>query len=103
MNEVMTFPKTVEEFMEQHKIVDTEQIYTNGIELVPIFRMKQWFDHLPYADVVEVVRCKDCKYLEKLVGMVEGEPVTTMHLCRRYPVSVETTPYGFCDRGERRV
>ena len=45
MADIMTFPETVEEFMEQYKITDTEQIYTNGTELVPIFRMKQWFDH----------------------------------------------------------
>lgn len=43
MDDMMQFPKTVEEFMEQYKIVDAEQIYTNGAELVPIFRMKQWF------------------------------------------------------------
>lgn len=43
----MLFPDTVEEFMEQYKIVDTEQIYTNGAEMVPIFRMKQWFEHKP--------------------------------------------------------
>ena len=49
MGETMTFPETVEEFMEQYKIVDREQVYTNGAELVPIFRMKQWFGHLPSA------------------------------------------------------
>lgn len=43
--EVMKFPETVEEFMESYKIVDREQIYTNGVELIPIFRMKQWFYH----------------------------------------------------------
>ena len=43
----MTFPDTVEEFMEQYKTVDTEQIYSNGIEYVPIFRMRQWFEHKP--------------------------------------------------------
>jgi len=47
MNDCMAFPDTVEEFMEQYKIIDTEQVYTNGTELVPIFRMKQWFEHLP--------------------------------------------------------
>ena len=47
MADMMTFPDTVEEFMEQYKITDTEQIYTNGTELVPIFRMRQWFDHKP--------------------------------------------------------
>lgn len=43
----MIFPDTVEEFMEQYEIIDTKQVYTNGIEFVPIFRMKQWFEHLP--------------------------------------------------------
>ena len=47
MTDMMTFPDTVEEFMEQYKITDTERIYTNGAELVPIFRMRQWFDHKP--------------------------------------------------------
>lgn len=42
----MSFPATVEEFMEQYEMVDKEQIYSNGTEYVPIFRMKQWFEHL---------------------------------------------------------
>lgn len=46
MCDMMTFPKTVEEFMEQYKVVDREHIYSNGTEYVPIFRMKQWFEHL---------------------------------------------------------
>lgn len=54
MSDLMTFPDTVEEFMEEYKIIDTEQVYTNGAELVPIFRMKQWFEHLPTADAQEV-------------------------------------------------
>jgi hypothetical protein len=45
----MTFPDTVEEFMEQYKITDTDHVYSNGIEFVPIFRMKQWFEHLQSA------------------------------------------------------
>ena len=40
------FPATVEEWMESNKIVDTEHIYTNGSEMVPIFRMRQWFQHV---------------------------------------------------------
>ena len=59
MPDTMTFPETVDEFMEEYKIVDTEEVYTNGAELVPIFRMKQWFEHI---DAVKVVRCKDCEF-----------------------------------------
>lgn len=43
--DVMNFPQTVDEFMEQYKIVDREEVYTNGAELIPIFRMRQWFEH----------------------------------------------------------
>lgn len=45
MSDMMDFPKTVEEFMEMYKMVDTEEVYSNGTEYVPIFRMKQWFEH----------------------------------------------------------
>ena len=59
MADCMTFPDTVEEFMEQYKVVDTEQVYSNGTEFVPIFRMKQWFEHLPSAQP-EFGTCKTC-------------------------------------------
>ena len=49
---MMMFPNTVEEFMEQYKIVDTEKIYTNGADLVPIFRMMQWFEHVSATDTI---------------------------------------------------
>ena len=57
MSDCMTFPDTVEEFMEQYKVVDTKQIYTNGIEFVPIYRMRQWFEHKP-----EIITCRECKF-----------------------------------------
>ena len=46
MADVMTFPKFVDEFMEQYKVVEKDHVYSNGIAFVPIFRMKQWFAHL---------------------------------------------------------
>ena len=45
MNDCQDFPETVEEFMDEYKMVDTEEVYSNGTEYVPIFRMKQWFEH----------------------------------------------------------
>ena len=41
----MIFPATVDEFMEEYKVVDSKHVYSNGMEMVPIFRMKQWFEH----------------------------------------------------------
>ena len=45
MGDCMTFPETFDEFAEQYKIVDSKEIYTNGTELIPIFRVKQWLEH----------------------------------------------------------
>ena len=46
MANVMEFPDTVEEFMNLYKVVDSDHVYSNGVEFIPIYRMKQWFEHL---------------------------------------------------------
>ncbi len=47
MCDTMMFPDTVEEFVEQYKM--TCQAYSNGTEYIPVFRMKQWFEHCENA------------------------------------------------------
>lgn len=57
-------------------------------EFVP----KEFIDNAPTADVVEVVRCKDCVYYENF-------------LCGRFSAygnSVEEPEYDYCSYGERR-
>lgn len=52
MGYIMTFPASVEELMEQYKMTDTEHVYSNGTEYVPIYRMKQWFAHLECGEKI---------------------------------------------------
>ena len=98
MGDMMTFPASVEEFMEQYKMTDTEHVYSNGTEYVPIYRMKQWFEHCrnqqsPTIDAVPVVRCRDCKYHED-TSVTEYE-----HCC----LIGKTVRYNdFCSYGERK-
>lgn len=78
MSDMMTFPASVEEFMEQYKMTDTEHVYSNGTEYVPIYRMKQWFEHCrnqqrPTIDAVPVVRCRECKHWDGSVCDVHSE------------------------------
>lgn len=68
---MMTFPDTVEEFMEEYKLVDTEQVYTNGTELVPIFRMKQWFEHEAVVRTKNTVASNDCISRRDAIDAVE--------------------------------
>ena len=41
----MQFPDTFEEFVKSYSFVDDKEIYTNGSELIPTFRLKQWIEH----------------------------------------------------------
>ena len=40
------FPDTYEEFANLYGFRDTKEVYTNGVWLIPNFRVKQWLNHL---------------------------------------------------------
>lgn len=88
MSDCMTFPDTVEEFMEGYKIVDTKGIYmSKDSELVPIFRMKQWFEHLPSAQPER----KNGKWKKYIISMLDGVG------CKCSECEFEGVPYwNFC-------
>ena len=102
MNDAMSFPATVEEFMEQYKIVDCDHVYSNGMEMVPIFRMKQWFEHEANhnAEVskMEIVRYKDCKHWNLQVGNVKGDGLGSCDFHNANLVTGE----GFCYWADKR-
>lgn len=45
MGEMMSFPETPEEFVKQYSFQDKKEEYTNGSELIPVFRVEQMIDH----------------------------------------------------------
>ena len=67
-----------------------ETLYTAG------YRKQKAIDEPPAADVVEVVRCKDCKYSADL-GM---SGIWCDHPDNRNPLGCRPTDY--CNDGERR-
>ena len=44
--EQMDFPSTFDEFAKDYGFKDKDEIYTNGSELIPVFRVKQWLEHI---------------------------------------------------------
>ena len=99
MGDMMIFPASVEEFMEQYKMTDTEHVYSNGTEYVPIYRMKQWFEHCrnqqrPTIDAVEVVRCWDCNHCDPENHHCDHPMSTAAPLSRK--------PDDFCSYGDRK-
>lgn len=45
MTDKMEFPKTMKEFIDSFSFKDSEEIYTNGAELIPVFRVEQGLEH----------------------------------------------------------
>lgn len=45
MGEMMDFPKKPMDFIKMYSFCDKEEVYTNGAELIPAFRVKQLVDH----------------------------------------------------------
>ena len=45
MSECMMFPENWEEFIKDYSFKDSEEVYTNGTVLVPVFRVEQMVEH----------------------------------------------------------
>ena len=45
MADKMTFPDKFEDFIHEYEFIDNEEVYTNGAELIPSFRVMQAWDH----------------------------------------------------------
>ena len=105
MPDCMTFPDTVEEFMEKYKVVDTDGVYmSKGSELVPIFRMMQWFEQLPSAQpepsMEECACCVLSKPERKKGKWIEHNPHTwglgIVFECSECGEKIDCEPSNFC-------
>lgn len=58
----MEFPQTFDEFAKDYGFTDDKEIYTNGSHLIPVFRVKQWLDHIeqqPSDETIKYLECND--------------------------------------------
>ena len=72
MDEIMDFPNTFDEFAEEYGFKDSEEVYTNGSDLIPVFRVKQWLEHDMSVEeyrqrMIEAFHNADCDWMIALV------------------------------------
>lgn len=62
------------------------------------------YDNEKKPDIVEVVRCKDCRYFDlDHWENFRGIPLIVAHeICNRWGTGCKTDTNGFCFMGERR-
>jgi hypothetical protein len=92
------------EFIERDKAVKTaisacvdicNEIVGHGITQFHAVKITDKIENIPAADVVEVVRCKECRYYEI------HKPNITLN-CERDGRLIPMNPDGFCSHGERK-
>lgn len=64
MADCMMFPNDWHDFIKDYSFIDSEQVYTNGSELIQVFRVIQLIEHLlkeqEAKNVVNMTLSKDC-------------------------------------------
>ena len=56
MADMMDYPPTWEEFIDNFTILDIEEVYTNRDVLVPLFRVKQMMEHYYREGNMEIAK-----------------------------------------------
>lgn len=75
MSEQMEFPETFEGFAKEYGFNDHRHIYTNGSDLIPIFRVKQWIEHDNKLRKIETDTAYECgKHANRWISVSERLP-----------------------------
>ena len=62
----MNFPDDWREFLHDYSFKDTEEIYTNGSELMPVFRVEQLIEHLELNQKIQRADEKEQEAIESI-------------------------------------
>lgn len=62
MIETFDMPKTIDELYEQYGMRDYKEVYSNGTQYIPLFRIKQWLEMNGYDKAIEKQTPKKPKY-----------------------------------------
>ena len=84
------------EYIERGKAIKmrfSDGIDEDGVIYVPWRDVAEHLKTIPAADVVEVVRCKDCKYADEIED----------NYCMCENTGAGMSINGFCSDGERRI
>ena len=75
MKEQMEFPETFEGFAKEYGFKDDKEVYTNGLDLIPIFRVKQWLEYDNKLRRIETDTAYECgKHANKWIPVSEELP-----------------------------
>ena len=75
MNQQMAFPETFEGFAKEYGFKDDKEVYSNGVDLIPVFRVKQWLEQDNKLRTIEIDAAYECgKHANKWIPCSERLP-----------------------------
>lgn len=78
MNQQMAFPETFEGFAKEYGFKDEKEVYTNGSDLISIFRVKQWLEQDNKLRTIEIDAAYERgKHANKWIPVSERLPEKT--------------------------
>lgn len=73
--QMMEFPESFEKFAEDYGFKDDKKVYTNGIDLIPVYRVKQWLEHDNKLRTIETDTAYECgKHANKWIPVSKRLP-----------------------------
>lgn len=75
MSEQMDFPNTFEEFVNEYSFKDSDEIYTNGSELIQTFRVMQGYEHFVKQTMADLLEPYDAESIEDLIANVRNKTI----------------------------
>ena len=88
MGDQMQFPKKVEDFIEEYSFKDEDEVYTNGSQLIPVFRIEQMLEYYfknnakqEYVAIVNITKQKK-KLNKRLVIYLMIQKVIQIQLAK---------------------
>lgn len=86
------------EYIERNELIDTLKRFApeHYSTLINMLILKH-----PTSDMVEVVRCKDCKHYHEYLNCITKEP-TGWGKCTDIAMDIDLTVNDFCSYGERK-
>lgn len=88
MMELMEFPDTFDEFVKEYGFKDDKEVYTNGSDLIPIFRVKQWLEHDNKLRAIETDTAYECG--KAVLNKIRTEIAEYGSICVAYAITDKT-------------
>ena len=93
-------------YISREAVIDVLKKWADGYKYIEIpteYVVKE-LEQLPSADVVEVIRCEECKHFEHdKKYIIQGLPLLGHEVCSAWGDGCKTDEIGWCFLAERRT